>query len=97
MAGIFLLGAPLLSSLIGGPVVHAVLSAALGLPPVIVFGVELVLIVGGIIGIRLFPPRGANTGENWGSFMVCLFLIFCGIIGIVISFFTFLYRGFKAA
>ena len=69
MAGMVLLGVPILGGLVGGTVLQVAMhSAAMSLYERI--AVELALISFGAIVIYIFPPGSAREGENWCKFML---------------------------
>ena len=69
MAGIVLLGVPIVGGLVGGTVLQVGMrTAALSLYGRI--GVELACMGLGAIVVYLFPPGSAQKGENWGKLIL---------------------------
>lgn len=69
MAGMFLVGAPIVAGLVGGTVLQVGMRmAALSLYERV--GAEVALMGFGATVVCLFPPGSAAKGENWGKFML---------------------------
>ena len=69
MAGIILLGIPVLGGLVGGTMIQVAMRTH-GLSLFQRIGVEVALMGLGCIAICLKPPGSAKEGENWGIFFL---------------------------
>jgi len=77
MAGLIMLGCPILAGVLGGAVLQvAMRKAELSLFERI--AVELALVGFGAIVLYLFPPGSAVRGENWGWFLLCASMVSTG-------------------
>lgn len=93
MAGLFVLGVPLLGGFVGAPVLQVFMRSVLDLGMTGRLAVEGTLVAGGVFGIWAFPPGGANTGKNWGTYVLCATAISLGVFaflegGITTAFIT---------
>ena len=77
MAGIFLLGIPVLGGLVGGSIIQVAMRTY-GLSLFQRIGVEASLMGLGSIVIYLKPMGSAATGENWGTCVLALSVVTTG-------------------
>ena len=81
MAGLFLVGIPLVGGVVGGTVLQlGMRTSGLGVGARI--AVELGLIGAGAFGIKSYPMGSAQNCENWDKCMLFLTFIFSGLIAL---------------
>lgn len=78
MAGMFLMGIPILGGIVGGTTLQIVMRVQ-ELSLIQRIGVELAFIGSGTGAICMKPPGSAARGENWGLFIVCGSLVTTGV------------------
>ena len=77
MAGLFLIGTPVLGGLVGGSILQVAMRTY-GLSLFQRIGVEASLMGLGSIVIYLKPMGSADTGENWGTFVLAASVVTTG-------------------
>ena len=82
MAGMFLLGVPLLGGVVGGTSLQVAMRYA-GFDLYKRAAVEAALMVAGAASVYAYPPGAANTCKNWNWCMLSLFVAFTGAIAAV--------------
>ena len=78
MAGLFLMGIPILGGIVGGTTLQIVMRVQ-EMSLIQRIGVELALIGTGAGAICMKPPGSAARGENWGLFLVCGSMVTTGV------------------
>ena len=77
MAGLFLIGIPVLGGLVGGSIIQVAMRTY-GLSLFQRIGVEVSLMGLGSIVIYVKPPGSAARGENWGTCVLAASLVTTG-------------------